>query len=294
MKYIASLFLVTLISFSVYGQTNLQYNLKKGDVFLVKQTAKQTITQSLEGAEHVLNNSIEGLLEFTVLEQIEENYNVQLVFKDLNLNITSSIQGTVMDVKAKEVNESDMQSKIFNSLLDSPVQMVLAKNGDILEVQGGDSLVTKMSNASGIDDEFSKNMMKKGLEKEFGSEALSNSYKQMTFIYPNKKVKIEDTWTNEYTGKLQANNTWTFLGQDDTKTELSGTADVIMDVTDPNTIMKLLGKQETMVKADATSGFILNMEVESSLAGTSVITMMGDQEIPTTILSTTTYELIKE
>ncbi len=294
MKYIASLFLITLLSFSVYGQTNLQYNLKKGDVFLVKQVAKQTITQSLEGAEHVLNNSIEGLLEFTVLEQTAENYNVQLIFKDLNLNITSSIQGTIMDVKAKEVNESDMQSKIFNSLLDSPVQMLLAKNGDILEVKGGDSLVTKMSNASGIDDEFSKNMMKKGLEKEFGSEALSNSYKQMTFIYPDIKVNVEDTWTNEYTGKLEATNTWTFLGQDEVKTELGATAEVTMNVTDPNTSMKLSGKQETMVKADATSGFILNMEVESSLAGTSVITMMGNQEIPTTILSTTTYELIKE
>ena len=43
--------------------------------------------------------------------------------------------------------------------------MTLAKNGDIIEVQGGDSLVNKMANASGLEDEFSLNMMKKVLGK---------------------------------------------------------------------------------------------------------------------------------
>jgi len=28
----------------------------------------------------------------------------------------------------------------------------------------------------------------------FGSVALSNSYKQMTLIYPDKKVKVNDKW----------------------------------------------------------------------------------------------------
>ena len=103
------------------AQTDLQYHLKKGEVFMVKQEAKQTIVQQLDGATHELTNDINGILEFKVLGELEDNYEIALTFKDLNLLMSSSIQGELMNVKASEVIEGDMQSRIFNSLLNSPV-----------------------------------------------------------------------------------------------------------------------------------------------------------------------------
>ncbi|MEO0528539.1 MAG: DUF6263 family protein, partial [Bacteroidota bacterium] len=192
MKY-ALFFLAFILCGSVLsGQTTLAYNLNDGQIFMIKQDAQQIITQELDGAAHEITNSINGILEFKVVGEKDDAYEIELRFKDLNLKMNSSIQGELMNVKAKEVVEGDMQSKIFNSLLENPVQIKLAKNGDILSVQGGDSLVSKMADASGVDDEFSLSLMKKSLEKEFGSEALSNSYKQMTFIYPDRELKIGD------------------------------------------------------------------------------------------------------
>ena len=278
----------------VYGQTTLQYHLKKGDVFKVRQDAVQIITQELDGATHEITNHIDGILEFKVLGEVDNGYDVGLTFKDLNLKMTSSIQGELMNVRAKEVNDEDMQSKVFNTILNNPVKMVLAKTGNILKVQGGDSLVSKMARASGLEDEFSINMMKKSLENEFGSEALSNSYKQMTFIYPDKKVKVNDKWENVYNGKLKTTNMWTLKSIVDNKATISGKATVLMDVTDANTIMKLSGTQTTAVTVDANTGFIIHMLVEGLSTGTSTMTQMGGQEIPTTIKSKITYELINK
>ncbi|PXX22084.1 hypothetical protein C7972_12717 [Arenibacter sp. ARW7G5Y1] len=278
----------------VYGQTTLQYHLKKGDVFKVRQDAVQIITQELDGATHEITNHIDGILEFKVLGEVDNGYDVALTFKDLNLKMTSSIQGELMNVRAKEVNDEDMQSKVFNTILNNPVKMVLAKTGNILKVQGGDSLVSKMARASGLEDEFSINMMKKSLENEFGSEALSNSYKQMTFIYPDKKVKVNDKWENVYNGKLKTTNMWTLKSIVDNKATISGKATVLMDVTDANTIMKLSGTQTTAVMVDAHTGFIIHMLVEGLSTGTSTMTQMGGQEIPTTIKSKITYELINK
>tara|TARA_R110002050_G_scaffold228457_2_gene364069 strand:- start:3853 stop:4695 length:843 start_codon:yes stop_codon:yes gene_type:complete len=278
----------------VYGQTTLQYHLKKGDVFKVRQDAVQIITQELDGATHEITNHIDGILEFKVLGEVDNGYDVALTFKDLNLKMTSSIQGELMNVRAKEVNDEDMQSKVFNTILNNPVKMVLAKTGNILKVQGGDSLVSKMARASGLEDEFSINMMKKSLENEFGSEALSNSYKQMTFIYPDKKVKVNDKWENVYNGKLKTTNMWTLKSIVDNKATISGKATVLMDVTDANTIMKLSGTQTTAVTVDANTGFIIHMLVEGLSTGTSTMTQMGGQEIPTTIKSKITYELINK
>lgn len=292
MRHYFTLFALLFSGITSFAQSTLEYNLKKDAVFRVKQVAEQIITQELDGATHELTNQIDGILEFKVIEQRDSIYDIALTFKDLNLIMTSSIQGELMNVRAKEVDEDDMQSQIFHSLLNKPVNMVLAKNGDILEVKGGDKLVTQMAEASGLEDEFSLNMMKKSLEKEFGSEALSNSYKQMTFIYPKQKVKIGSQWKNEYKGKLEAKNIWTLNGLTSANATISGKADVVMNVSEATTSMKLSGTQNTQITTDITSGFIQKMVVEGESKGSSTMVQMSEQEIPTTIKSKITYELI--
>jgi len=294
MRTILGIIFLVISSTLCMAQAMLEYKLEKNDVFTIKQDAHQVITQELDGATHELTNSINGILEFKVLTDSDSVYDIELTFKDLNLLMISSIQGELINVKANEVHADDMQSQIFNSLLNRPVKMVLAKTGNILGVKGGDSLVAKMAEASGLEDEFSLNMMKKSLEKEFGSEALSNSYKQMTFIYPLKKVKIGDSWENEYSGKLNTRNIWTLIALSKDNASISGTADVTMDVTELTTTMKLSGTQNTQITTDLSSGFIQKMTVKGLSKGTSTLAQMGDQEIPTTIESTTSYELVNE
>jgi len=283
-----------LLGSVAFAQTTLAYTLHKDEVFTVKQDAQQIITQTMDGAAHEITNNIDGILEFKVIEEQEGNYQIAMRFKDLNLKMTSSIQGELMNVQAKEVIAGDIQSKIFNSLLEIPVKMTLTKNGDITNISGGDSLILKMVQASGIEDEFQMNMMKKGLEKEFGSEALSNSYKQMTFIYPKKKVNIGDSWKNEYIGKMSAKNTWTLgaIGVD--SASINGTADIIMNVADDATNMKLSGTQQTKITTDRTSGFVRLMTVEGEAEGMATMAQLGDTEIPTTISSIITYKLISQ
>jgi hypothetical protein len=199
----------------------------------------------------------------------------------------------MMEVHAKDVVEGDAQSKVFHSLLEHPVHMVLAKTGDILEVQGGEELVEKMTESSELQDDFSKNMMKKSLESEFGSQALANSYKQMTFIYPEKKVKVGDSWKNAYQGKMQTENTWTLDSLTNERAVITGRSNVVMDIKEPATTMMLTGTQETSITTNLSSGFVQSMKVEGTSEGTSQITQMGNQKIPTTIKSTVSYQLIQ-
>ncbi len=292
MKFAVTTFFILVLGTLGFSQTTLGYDLKKDEVFTIQQDAEQVITQNMDGAVHEIRNSINGVIEFKVIGETGGNFEIALRFKDLNMKMTSSIQGELMNVKAKEVEEGDMQSEMFHSLLDIPVTMTLSKTGAIIEVIGGDSLVLKMAEASGIEDEFSLNMMKKSLEKEFGSEALSNSYEQMTFIYPSEGVKIGDTWENEYVGKLTAKNLWTLTAVSDTDAEISGSADVVMEVSEPTTSMTLNGEQQTTVTTDRNSGFVKTMTVEGLAEGSATMAQLGDQIIPTKIKSTVTYQLI--
>lgn len=291
MKHPLYLILFLCCNLTVFSQTTLEYNLKIGDVFTIEQKAHQSIIQEIDGASHEITNDLGGILEFKVVKENENSYEIAFTFKDLNLLMKSSIQGEIMNVQAKDVTKGDMQSEMFNSLLDTPVQLILSKTGDIIEVTGGDSLVTKMSDASGIEDEFSKNMMKQGLKKEFGSEALSNSYKQLTYFYSDSLVNIGDSWKNEYNGKLSAKNTWT-LNEISDNVLISGEAHVVMSTDESGTKMNLSGTQSTEIVADPESGFIINMTVKGEANGISTMSQLGVIEIPTTINSTITYTLI--
>jgi len=274
------------------GQDVLQYNLNKGDVFIIKQEAKQAIVQEFEGASHEITNNLSGILEFKVMDKTSDTYILDVTYKDLVLKMTSSIQGELVNVHAQEVDTNDIQSKIFNSLLNVPIQITLAKTGDVLKVVGGDSLVSKMAKASGLTDEFSLNMMQASLRKEFGSEALSNSYKQMTYIYPNKEILVGETWENNYEGKLSAHNKWQLDSLTIENARISGIATVVMDIKEPTTTMQLDGTQDTKIITDLKSGFIRTMEVEGFSKGFSTIMQMGEQQIPTSIKSTVTYAII--
>ncbi|NNE03958.1 MAG: hypothetical protein HKN52_12440 [Eudoraea sp.] len=277
---------------NILAQEVLQYNLNQGDVFTIKQEAQQAIVQEFEGASHEITNNLSGILEFKVIDKTSDTYILDVTYKDLVLKMTSSIQGELVNVHAQEVDTNDIQSKIFNSLLNVPIQITLAKTGDVLQVVGGDSLVSKMAKASGLTDEFSLNMMKASLKKEFGSEALSNSYKQMTYIYPKKEILVGDTWENNYEGKLSAHNKWQLDSLSIEKATISGMATVVMDIKEPTTTMQLDGTQDTKIITDLKSGFIRTMEVEGFSEGFSTIMQMGEQQIPTSIKSTVTYAII--
>lgn len=292
-KLLLLLYFILFGSFCI-GQTELEYRLRKGDVFVIKQIAKQTITQDLEGTIHDITNTIDGILEFKVLDKKEKYYLIELTFDDMNLRMSSNIQGEMMNVKARELVPGDMHSQIFNAILHTPIQLTLEKTGNIIDVKGGNGLVSKMADASGLQDEFSLNLLKESLKKEFGSEALSNSYEQVTFIYPTDKVKIGDTWKNEYQGKLVAKNFWKLDSLTSKKAFVSGKAEVHMDIQEAETTMVLDGTQITLITTDVTSGFIQEMNVDGIFKGVSKVTQMGSTEIPTTIKSTITYELINK
>ncbi|WP_204260423.1 DUF6263 family protein [Muriicola jejuensis] len=289
------IFSILLLGFMPFcnGQEKLQYNLKKGDVFQIRQVARQDIVQEIDGASHEVTNDISGTLEFKVTGKTEDIYAIDITFRDLWMKMTSSMQGEVLNVNARELDPENVQSRIFHSLLNEPVHLVMKSNGDILEVKGGDSIVAKMVRASGLQEAFAVNMLRSSLKNEFGSKAMSESYEQMTFIYPDRNIKVGDTWKNSYSGKLKAETLWKLDSVNTKNVSISGIANILVKIEEPATTMVLDGTQNTRVTTDKKSGFILKMRVNGVTRGYSTLAQMGDQKIPTTITSTITYELIQ-
>jgi hypothetical protein len=274
------------------AQNALGYHLKEGDIFTVEQLAKQDIIQNLDNTSHQITNSVSGILQIRVVQDRDSAYLLEMMFQDLKFKIESSLQGVLFDVHAAEPRAGDAQSEVFHALLNIPVRMTLSKQGEILKVDGGDQLVAKVLDQSGIPEGFSRTVLKKSLEQQYGSQALAESYQQMTYFYPERAVRKGDHWTNESTGKLQAHNTWTLDSLNAETAYISGKARVVMKTDEPTNSMRLQGQQQTEITADLQTGFLRNMRVESQVGGISTSASLGDVEIPTTVESKVTYRLI--
>lgn len=275
-----------------FAQSTLEYRLAEGDVFTVEQQAEQQIVQSLEGASHTITNRVSGVLQFRVLKVRDSSYLLEFMFRDLIFQIESSLQGVLLDIHATEPEPADLQSQVFNAMLNVPIHMELSRRGKILDVRGGDSLVSRVVAEAGLKDSFSRTMMRKSLEQQYGSQALAQSYEQMTYFYPSRPVQVGDRWQNQFEGKLQARNSWQLDSLGTERAIIHGSATITMQVDEPESSMHLKGRQTTLVQTRVDSGFLREMRVESSAEGFSTTTQTGELEIPTTITSQVMYRLI--
>lgn len=286
-----SLFLV--FPQKTWAQQQLSYKLEQGEIFRIKQKAEQLIIQELEGTKHEMTNDLDALFTFTVLGENDKGFDIKLTFEDFGLKSTSSIQGELFNVRASQPIEGDMMSQMFSGMVGYELQLVLRSDGKILEVIGGDELVEKMVASANIEDEFTQNLMKKSLGKEFSSDGLGKSFEQMTYFYPENQVEVGDTWKNQFDGKMTAENLWKFEKKDAKLVFISGTSSIVMKTDENGTVMSLKGTQESTIETTLQNGFINKINTNSFAEGISILANMKDVEIPTSIKSEITYEVIQ-
>ena len=287
------LLLTALFSHHISAQNILEYNLKIGDSMAVFQKATQDIVQELDGTKHELKNNIEADFTLIVSQKTDSSYIINFNFERFKMLTTSNLYGEILNIDTKSnVSKDNIQANVFLGMIGAKLKMELLKNGRVKSVSGTDKMIAKMIDKSGISDELTKQVMMESMKREFGNKTLAQSFEQMTFIYPNRKVKTGDTWVNNYKGTLNAKNTWKLDNLTEKTLEISADSDISLSTQEDNVSMTLTGKQYTKLTANKTSGFIKDMVVKQSAKGISEMAQATDV-IPTTITSTTTYKTIK-
>lgn len=288
-------YLVFFLSFvslhNVAAQEIIQYNFKKGDVFMIEQNAIQNITQNIDDNEHLMTNTLYGIFKMEVVNVLDSKFVLDVNFETFKLKIDSNLYGVLTDINTSiPANEDDVEAKIFEGLVGPKFQMILLPTGEIESITGTENLVEGMINNVEDIDDFTKAMMRKSVEKEFNNHDMVESMQQFTFIYPEKSVKTNETWENTYTGDFTANNTWKLMNYSKTNINLESDAIIKLNTTEDSVIMELSGNQKTKAITNTATGFIETMTVTQQLEGVSIALEMNNIKIPTTLTSTITYK----
>lgn len=277
------------------AQTNLAYNLKVGDQFKVHQVANQDIVQEMNGQKHEMQNLLEGDFTFTIDEVNDSIYGIKFKFDRFKMLSTSNLVGELINVNTNDsvIDDTDIQGKIFSQLIKTDLYMEMYRNGKIKSIDGSKQLVDNMINSAGDFDEFTKELMKESMNKEFSNESLAKSFEQMTYIYPTEAIKKGDTWKNSFEGELSSENVWTLESILNDDVNISGESTISFINQDDDVEMNLTGDMTSNLVTSLETGFVKTMTTHSVAKGNSIMHKMNDLEVPTSITSNITYKIEK-
>ncbi|WP_103070500.1 DUF6263 family protein [Aquimarina sediminis] len=294
MKKQAIFIFLLLLFFTGFSQTKLQYNLTTGDSFSLHQDAEQIITQDISGNKQIIINKISADISFLVTKEESDLLYIELKYKTFKMKINSPTLGDLMNIDTSiNPKPNDIQGLIFQGLINSPITIVMQKNGKINALEGADSLFDSMIKSANITDPATIKKIRATLNKQWGNKELIASFEQMTFIYDANKGIIGDIWENEYIGKMKSKNKWEITTINNESTTVTGIADVEMSNTDDNVTIIVTGSQKSEIIVNNKTGVLKEGITEGICKGHTLIPAMGDTKIPTSIEFKNNYKTIK-
>ncbi len=287
--------LISILSITGFSQTILQYNLNVGDSFAIHQDSEQIITQDISGAKQTITNDISAEMSFIVTKIENSLFYIEMKYQTLKMKTSSPSLGILMDIDTSITPDStDTQWTVFQSLINSPITMVMQKNGKINALEGTEALIDNMIKNTGITDSNAIKQVRISLDQQWGDNQLLSNFEQMTYIYGDNNATVGDNWENEYTGKMKSKNKWNIASIIDESTTIAGTSEIEMENTNAGaTTIIVSGSQKAMITVNNKTGLMLEGSSEGICNGNILISTMPDTKIPTSIKFKNNYKTIK-
>lgn len=309
MKSKALFFLVAaalIMAFSLPpADVKLRYHFKVGDQYNWSQDTKQKVKQSVAGMEQESENLFQSAFVLKAVELTETGAKLEASFTHLKTSNKSIMGQNNMDSNGPS---DKMENKIFQTMVNKPFFVFLSNSGTVEKVEGTQDL---WSGFEALEiDASRKKLIRETLQMLLGDDALKSSFQTAFIPYPDKKVSQGDKWTSSqdvvmnFVMSIESN--WNVVAMTSGIADLTGQG--VYKTTDKEKILNLPGgmkaksdlggTQAVKTKVDVKTGWPSKQEILVELKGTMLLLAGGmipqDMEIPTEIVSETTYLVTKK
>lgn len=305
MKISILLALVLFISPPLTESVKLEYTFKIGDEYTMDQITNQTMKQTIMGTDQSGENHYSGTMILKVVSVTSTGARVETQFISLK-NTSKTVMGeTIMDSNGPEDN---VQNKVFKAMMKKPFHIAITKLGRVEKVEGADNLWSDMGNL-GID-ETTLATLKQSLSQMLGENSLKSSFEQALIVYPDRKVKVGETWSSQNGFPMEfpilVDNTWTLVDAVSSSAVINAngvftTTDKTKAISLPGgfkATVDLTGKQNMKASVNPKSGWPNDLNINSVLTGKMTLLAGGmlpqDMEVPMEIKTETAFKFIKK
>jgi hypothetical protein len=287
----------------------LQLQFKQGEAHLQRMTMEQVITQTIEGENIVINQT----MGFDMLQEVldvdtDGVANLKVTYTAARMKHASMMGNFIYD-SANPPQELPPQAMSIAALVGKSFTMKMKANGEILALGGLDKLLEDTVNALELPDGPMKRALAKALREQYGEVAMKESMQQASLTYPDKPLAVGDSW--EHTAVTTRGFAASMKNRYTVASRKNGvvTLDIHSQVTDnpkgePMDMgviklrYKISGEQKGTSEVDAKTGQAIRSNVKQSMSGT--VQVIGDddddapEEWPISIESTISIEVTRK
>ncbi len=287
-------------------EVKLEYSFKVGDRYEWSQVTHQTIKQIVMGNEQIVENDIKGSIILKIATITATGAKIETQYT--NLSMAMKLPAGMPEQSYNSAGDSSkMQNKVMKALMNKPFMVSITKQGVIESIEGMENLWSDLSKLGLSEQE--KTTMRSSLEQSLSESSLRTSFEMVLINYPDKKIKVNDTWTSK-TGMgssfpLETLNTWSLSALVSETATIS--ADGVISTTDkqktvslPNGIKSnfdLTGSQKITSSINVKSGWPSVVKINSEIKGNMKLLAGGmipqDMDVPMTIITESNFTIQK-
>ncbi|WP_316737911.1 DUF6263 family protein [Pedobacter aquatilis] len=181
-----------LIATSAFAQKT--YLLKQafpvGKKYAYTINSDQIIGQKAGGKESSFIQNVGTDYTFEITEAKALDKNVKVVYNRIKIKSAGMGNELTLDSEIEEVGKPNP----FSGLKNASFNMLIAPNGTIKSVSGVEKMVSDMVSKMTTDSAQIKSL-KASLAKQFNAEVIKQTMESALKIFPDKPVKVGDSWT---------------------------------------------------------------------------------------------------
>lgn len=264
----------------------LQLNLTPENTYSQISETTGVINQTVNGMEMSIEMNINGDVSYKVNSKKADNYDLDVQYKKLYMKMKMPQGG--MEVDSEKIDEKNMLSKMFGKLTSKPFGVTISKKGKLIDAKGlSDLFDTLFEDMPDLTAE-QKTQLSAQLEQTYGEKGFSNSLESSLAIFPDKPVKVGDTWvittTIDNQFKATVTTTYTFVKKTKKALHITGEGTIVsdtekgMEVNGLTMTFAINGISKTDLQVDPKTGWIIGGKIDQNMKGKS--TVKANEQLP--------------
>ncbi len=287
-------------------KVKMQYNPEVGETYHVFMTSDQVISQTYEGQNVILTQTIGMGYSMAAVEKDEQGIWMDITYDRIVFKQIGPM-GEVAYDSDNPPAEVPAQALGYKALLGNGFSVKTDPAGKIIEVKNFEAFIDGVLKNLNIEDESTLEQVRATIEKQYNEESIKEMVGNALIQYPEGEVKIGDSWTSQITMTISSmalslQNNYVLSDYKDNTATIQVTSQIL---NDPNAApldlgayqMKyaLEGLQTGQITVDTLTGCSMNSTITQTMSGT-VSLIMGTEAmtLPITINGVTHVEIAKK
>ena len=198
---------------------------------------------------------IEEKDKIKTLRGVYQHFKLYMKIMDMEMDIDTD--KPVVDTGGDD--QMSIMKKLFTGIKGKAFTMKVDEEGNVLSVSGFDDVINGMIDSAGVNEDM-KLQMRMSLRDQFNEQELKNQFAQVFTIFPNKVVKVGDSWKKDYRmgGKMTANFSTTYTVKKMEADQVTLDANTI--IVPAGGEMEITGKQTGTLLVDGKNGLVINAD----------------------------------